>query len=90
MYGSGSPLPAAELECAFNESATCDAFLVVGTSGLVQPASLLPSVASRGGAAVIEVNVSRTEHTPETDIFIRGKAGEILPAIVDELRDLLG
>ncbi len=86
----GEPLPAAELECAFNESATCDTFIVVGTSGLVQPASLLPSVASRGGATVIAVNVSCTEHTREADIFLQGKAGEILPALVDELKDLLG
>ena len=82
----GEPLPEAELECAFRETEKCDVFLVVGTSGIVQPAAILPSIAKNHGAFVIEVNIKESAITPIADISIRGKAGEILPMIVEEMR----
>jgi len=86
----GEPLPQAELECAFRESQLCDCFLVVGTSGIVEPAALLPAVAKRSGAALIEINVSPSDITPLADLFLEGKAGEMLPAVVAEVRNLRG
>lgn len=79
----GEPLPQIALEAAFTESARCDCFLVVGTSGTVQPAARLPLIARDSGAVIIEVNVTESAITPISDIFIMGRSGEILPRLVD-------
>jgi NAD-dependent deacetylase len=81
----GEPLPEAELECAFRESQRCDCMLVVGTSGIVQPAASLPVLAKQVGAAVIEINPSRSEITPLADIFLMGPSGEILPRVAERI-----
>ena len=58
--------------------------LVIGTSGMVQPAAGLPFLAKKNGARIIEVNPERSYLTSSvTDIFLQGKAEEILP-IIDE------
>jgi NAD-dependent deacetylase len=61
------------------------AMLVVGTSALVEPAASLPLSAKRNGAFIIEVNPEPSALTRTADLFIEGKAEEILPLIVDEL-----
>jgi NAD-dependent deacetylase len=55
--------------------------LVVGTSAVVQPAAGLASVAKQAGAFVIEVNLEPTPNSPEVDVSLMGKAGEILPQL---------
>jgi NAD-dependent deacetylase len=84
----GEDLPSAALERAFSIASRCDVMLVVGTSGIVQPAALLPGVASQSGATVIEVNPARSSVTPLADIFLQGPSGELLPALIDALRAL--
>jgi NAD-dependent deacetylase len=85
----GEPLPEAELECAFRETQKCDLFLVVGTSGLVMPAALLPGIARQVGATLIEVNVSPSDITPDADYFLQGESGTILPALVARIREII-
>lgn len=75
-------LPAQALEDAFAASRTCDLFLSVGTSGLVQPAASLPYYALDAGAVVVEVNIERTPLTGHVAHFLQGASGEILPALV--------
>ncbi len=73
---------AASLESEF-ETRAADVFLVIGTTGEVVPASFLPPQAKRNGAVIIEVNVEPSAYTHGlTDIFLQGKAGEILPELV--------
>lgn len=63
-----------------------DLMLVVGTSGEVVPASQIPLLAKQTGAKIIEINVQHTQYTEEiTDLFLEGKASEILKKIVDGL-----
>jgi len=57
--------------------------LIVGTSAMVQPAASFGIVAKRTGAFVAELNRSKTHQSPLFDLSIQGKAGEILPLIVD-------
>jgi NAD-dependent deacetylase len=57
--------------------------LVVGTSGMVQPAASLGLVAKRAGAFVAEVNRSKTPQSGFFDISVQGKAGDLLPQLVD-------
>ena len=67
-----------------HRAAYCDTFLVVGTSALVDPVASLPGIAQNNRARIIEVNLSETPITPIADVSIRGKAGDILPQLVEE------
>lgn len=81
----GEMLPPGVFQQAEAASSTCDVMLVVGTSGMVQPAANLPLVASASGAMVVEVNVEPSQLTHYVDIFLEGPAGQILPALVARL-----
>lgn len=78
----GEMLPSDALEAAFAAARACQVFFSIGTSGLVQPAASLAYAAKNGGAAVVEVNLEPTPLTGRVDFFLRGKSGEILPALV--------
>jgi NAD-dependent deacetylase len=78
----GETLPAAALERAWEAAATCDLFLSVGTSGLVEPAASLPRVARRAGAVVAVVNPEASPGSHEHVYYLRSKSGELLPALV--------
>jgi NAD-dependent deacetylase len=79
----GEMLEPADLEDAAAEAQSCDVMLVVGTSGLVYPAAGLPAGARRAGAAVITVNPAPTDLDPIASVCIRGKAAEVLPALLE-------
>lgn len=84
----GEMLPEGAVERAWGSAAAADVLLTVGTSGTVWPAAELPSVARRGGARVIEVNPEPSELTAGVDLFLQGRAGEVLPRLVRAVRDL--
>ena len=81
----GELLPEAVTAEAWALAASCRAMLVVGTSGLVQPAAQLPLIAREAGATVIEVNPDPTELSDAAHIVCRGRAGTVLPALVAAL-----
>ena len=83
----GETLPPEASAAAWDWSARCDAMLVVGTSGLVQPAAQLPLVARRAGAVVIEVNPEPAEISRAAHITCRGPAGAVLPALLAALTE---
>jgi NAD-dependent deacetylase len=62
----------------------CTLFLVVGTSGTVYPAAGLVAQAKAHGARTVGVNLEPPENAAYLDHFLQGKAGEILPALVEE------
>ena len=82
----GEPLPEEELSRAFKLFLEADTALIVGTSGVVYPAGYLPVMVRERGGFIIEVNVERSAITPIADLFLKGRAGEVLPKIVNELR----
>lgn len=82
----GEELPGHELQRAFSLAEACDAMLVVGTSGLVQPAASVPLLAKRAGALVIDVNPQRDALAGFADVFLQGAGGEVLPRLVEALR----
>jgi len=84
----GEMLPAAVLALALEASRRCDAMLVVGTSGVVQPAASLPFVAAGAGALVVDVNPERDEIARVADIFLQGPGGVVLPRLVAALEAL--
>lgn len=79
----GESLPADALFEAFDAARSCELFISAGTSGLVQPAASLPFEALRSGAVLVEVNPNDTPLTRHAAYSLRGKAGEVLPVLVD-------
>lgn len=81
----GEQLPSGILSKALDTIGKADVMLVVGTSSQVQPAASLAHVAKRSGAVTIEVNLEPTHNTGFMDFALHGKAGEILPQLVEGL-----
>jgi NAD-dependent deacetylase len=81
----GQPMPAEEMKKAVELSQNCDFFMVVGSTLLVQPASLMPDYAKQSGAFLAIINLSGTPYDAICDVLIRGKAGEVLPEIINEI-----
>src|ERR1700681_2204689 len=77
-------LPPDALAAAEAMARRCDLMLVVGTSAEVYPAAALPSIAKGSGAIVIEINPNATVLSPTADYALRGPAGRMLPALVQE------
>ncbi|MCL4880104.1 MAG: NAD-dependent deacylase [Anaerolineae bacterium] len=86
----GEALPEANLRRAFELARTCDVMLLVGTSNVVYPAARLPIEALYQGAFVIEINSNPTDLTPRMSVFLQGKSGDILPQLVEAVREELG
>ena len=82
----GEMLDAAHLEAAYAALASCDALLVVGTSGRVYPAAGFVTEAKAAGARVIEINPEPTPLSDEADVFLAGGAQSVLPALVAQIR----
>jgi len=59
----------------------CDVMLIVGTSGVVEPAASMGLLAKQTGKTVIELNIEPTFNSPFYDLTILGKSGEILPLL---------
>ena len=78
----GEPLPSAPWRRSEAAASTCDLMMVVGTSGLVQPAASLPLIAQRAGAAVVVIDPHRTAIDEIATHCLRSKATEVLPQLV--------
>jgi len=81
----GEMLPTNALEAAISAAEECDVFFSIGTSNLVYPAADLWRRAKDSGAIVIEINRDSTALTPLADYSFLGKAGEVLPKLIQEI-----
>ncbi len=81
----GEALPSEALNKTLETAESCDVFLIVGTSAVVQPAASLPRIARNNGAYVVEVNLEPTPLTPIAHESHHGKAGEILPKLLERI-----
>jgi len=82
----GESLSPTILQKSLQLSSECDVMFVIGTSAVVQPAASLPFEASEAGAKIVEINLDPTPLSLYADFSIRGKSGEILPLIDEELK----
>ena len=82
----GEMLPQDDWNASVQAAEFADVFFVVGTSAVVYPAASLPQLAKRAGAYIVEVNVEPTELTLYADTTLLGKAGEVMPAILEICR----
>lgn len=79
----GEALPADVLRHAMEAAAHAQVFLVVGTSAVVQPAASLPLLAQQNEAKLVEVNLEETPLSAQADASFWGKAGELLPRLLE-------
>ncbi len=74
----GEAIPERAVQRSIAEATKTDVMIMIGTTGEVMPANMLPRMAKNSGARIIEINTERTVYTNDiTDIFLRGKAGEV-------------
>jgi NAD-dependent deacetylase len=79
----GEFLPPIAMDRAQTAAESCDLFLSIGTSNLVEPAASLPWIAARHGSPVVVVNTSdEGQRTGPTIHHLLGRAGDVLPALV--------
>jgi NAD-dependent deacetylase len=72
---------------SFREAEIADVFLVIGTTGEVMPACDIPARAKRRDVKIIEINPEPSNYTLSiTDIFLQGKATEIMNRLTNEIR----
>ena len=82
----GEQIPEEAYAGAVEAARRCDLMLVIGTSAAVAPASHLPFLAKKGGAAIIVVDPQNIEIPSACiDLHIAQAAGTALPAMVRAL-----
>ena len=82
----GEQIPEAVSSLCFAQAELADVFLLIGTTGEVMPASLIPEQARQNGAVIIEINPESSNYTHRlTDIFLRGKATVVMRSLLAEL-----
>ncbi|MCZ6734502.1 MAG: NAD-dependent deacylase [Planctomycetota bacterium] len=79
----GEMLPVNAWHQAQKACSACDLLLVIGTSAVVYPAAGLIGLARSAGAGIIIVNAEPTEASDLADIELLGKAGEIVPKLLE-------
>ena len=82
MVFFNEPIPAFAKKRSFEEAGKADVLIIIGTNAEVLPAAEIPVVAKEHGAKIIEINIGETHFSNEiTDIFLKGKASEMMKGI---------
>ncbi len=81
----GESLIDADLRAAIYAAENCDLVLAIGTSGVVQPAALIPYWAKEKGAIVIQINPNESAIDVVSDFNVRQSAAKVLPFIVQAM-----
>jgi NAD-dependent deacetylase len=74
-----------EMDRIFAALYEADLFVAVGTSGVVYPAAAFVQFAAGGGARTIELNLVASDVSGDFDESRAGRAGQLVPAWVDEV-----
>lgn len=82
----GESLPADSLSRGYRECENAQVIVIVGTSGIVQPAASLPFAGLNNGALLIEVNPEETPLTEACQIFLKAPGGKVLPQLLDAIK----
>lgn len=82
----GQALVEADVDRAMARAQDCDLCLAVGSTLSVWPAAGVPLHAARRGAPLVIVNDGETDLDGAAAAVIRGRAGTVLPALVDAVQ----
>jgi NAD-dependent deacetylase len=74
---------------AYRQCDLCSLMLVIGSTLKVQPAAGLPSTAKQNGAFLAMINLSETPCDHTFDVIIKEKAGIVVQAIVDKIKEIV-
>ncbi len=85
----GESLPEDQWKQAEEAVLNCDVIFSIGTSSLVWPAAKLPDMAAVRGAKIVQINTDVTPLDSKAHYNYKGKAGVVLPALLESLSDLL-
>lgn len=87
FFGEAIPEQAANQSISAANKADC--MIMIGTTGMVAPANMLPRMAKSNGATIIEINPQPSEYTRSiTDIFIQEKASMAMERLMEEIDNL--
>ena len=73
------------LEEIYTALSKATVFISIGTSGAVYPAAHFIAVARQNNARTICVNLNQPDNSSYVDSYLEGKAGEILPSLVERM-----
>ncbi|MGE0088038.1 MAG: NAD-dependent protein deacylase [Bacteroidales bacterium] len=78
----GESIPEQAYQKSVKAAEKADLVIIIGSTGEVVPASMIPSIAKQNGAKIIEINPARSLFTDSiTDLFLQGKATEVMYSI---------
>jgi NAD-dependent deacetylase len=89
VVGFGQSLPQKDLFDSFEHSRRCDLLVVVGSSLVVTPAADMPRVAVQSDARLVIINQGETPFDRVTHLRFDERIGEVLPPVVDQLKQLM-
>jgi len=81
----GEPIPEEVLWAAEQAVLASRLLLVIGTACRVYPAALLPNLARRGGAKILEINAHERAVAGTEGWFLKGQAGPTLDTLCQEI-----
>jgi len=71
------------------ETIDAEVFILIGTTGEIMPASLIAYKAKDNVKRIIEINIEPSNYTNTvTDIFLQGKATEVMQSLLKNLFNL--
>ena len=85
----GQALPEKDLAEAYEHARQADLFIVAGSSLVVYPAADMPGVALEAGARLVIINRGETPYDRQAHMKFDAATGEILPAAVQKLKELM-
>ncbi|MFM8551948.1 MAG: SIR2 family NAD-dependent protein deacylase [Nitrospiraceae bacterium] len=78
----GEALDENALDRSMEAVASCEVLLIVGTSGVVNPAASFAGIAKAAGAFVAEINLDETPQSALVNVTVRGRANETIPLLL--------
>jgi len=81
----GESLPPTIFQDAINAFERCDLAIIIGTSGMVEPAASLAGLAKTNGAYLIEINPDTTPISKIAELSIRATASQGLEQILAKI-----
>lgn len=83
----GEPISPQTYSRSLIEAEHADVVLVVGASGEVMPAALLPRAAKQKGAVIIEINPHESNYTREiTDLYLEAPASTAMTRLLEAMQ----
>ncbi len=81
-------MPERETAESYRLSASCELFIVIGSSLVVHPAASMPVLAKENGARLVIVNRDPTTCDRMADLVFRGQAGPAMADVLSRVRKL--